>query len=371
MLAAPQAQTAVRPHCHPPSRSLGYHPGLDGLRAFSILLVLLDHGLVLRRGYGFLGVNTFFVLSGFLITSLLKQEWEQTGSISLRDFYLRRALRLLPALLTMIGAFAVYLLFTAEGSRLVDGSWQAVCAIFYCTNWAMILNPHFGHTLPLNHTWSLAVEEQFYTVWPLLLLLLLKRTSRSSTINWLLFGIIMSVCVRIFLLVGDPDVSRSSPEHLTFGTDARADSLLVGCLAAILMLSPRGASVSGKPFLCPAIAGLAGILMLGQLPIMSPGMVFSGWLLASIFAGMVIVHVVASPPSMVHRLLENRALVFIGKISYGLYLWHYPVLLALQEHNLPWQHLAYLVPTVPLVLLSYHFIEKPCLRIKHRFQNAA
>src|ERR1051325_9449434 len=155
-----------------PPFHLGYRRNLDGVRGLAILLVLINHSTLLGDGFGFVGVNTFFVLSGFLITCLLTEEYEKSGRISLRDFYMRRALRLLPALVTMLIAFVIFVFLTDPHKRAVRELHEALFALFYFSNWAGILR--IGRHISLAHTWSLSVEEQFYIVWPLILLLLLR-----------------------------------------------------------------------------------------------------------------------------------------------------------------------------------------------------
>ena len=146
----------------PQSFHLGYRPKLDGIRGMAILLVLLDHGNLLGDGFGFIGVNTFFVLSGFLITCLLIEEYDKTATISFKRFYLRRALRLLPVLTAMLIAFVIFVFLFDPHGRAVREFHEALCAFFYFSNWAAIYN--LGRHISLLHTWSLSVEEQFYIV---------------------------------------------------------------------------------------------------------------------------------------------------------------------------------------------------------------
>ena len=344
---------------------LGHRRCLDGLRGVAILLVLLDHGGMCGDGFGFIGVNTFFVLSGFLITSLLVTEWEQCGFISLRDFYFRRALRLFPALLTMLAVFVVYVLLTTSGKKTGEDLRETFWALFYFTNWAKIFE--LGPSLELAHTWSLSIEEQFYFVWPALLGFLLPRNNRSSLMCWICLGVVISVSIRIYLLVASPVLSL---DHLTCGLDTRADSLLLGGLVGVLITSQILVPFSHRNFFwsCLSIVSVLGLLALCHFIVVREIIYFS-WLLASIFAAAVIAHLTFTVGSLAHRILENGILVYIGQISYGLYIWHFPILNALKQHQLPWQNMAYLIPVTPVVLLSYYFIEKPCLRWKLRFQK--
>ena len=191
---------------------LGYLRGLDGLRGVLILMVLVCHGGLLPNGYGFVAVNAFFVLSGFLITCLLVLEYDQSNDISLRRFYLRRALRLLPALVTMLFVFMVIAYLTDSRTEVFQEMHQALWALFYSTNLAQILQAYpVGHAEPFAHTWSLSLEEQFYFVWPLLLLFLLRRNSCKSLLCWIMLGVYLSVGTRILLYLGTNLSGRLSP----------------------------------------------------------------------------------------------------------------------------------------------------------------
>lgn len=351
---------------------LGHRRSLDGLRGVAILLVLADHGGLLGDGFGFIGVNTFFVLSGFLITCLLIEEYEVGGSMKLSLFYLRRALRLLPALLAMLAAFLVYAFLTMSGRKLSESLHEAFWALFYFTNWAKTLQ--LGPTLQLAHTWSLSLEEQFYFCWPWLLLFLLRRNSRASLFCWVALGAAISVAVRVLLFAGDSRVTYDNLDRLMVGLDTRADSLLLGALVAI-------AATANLLPVCPASRGriawlalLSGpaMLCLGVFRPLSPWMVCAGWLLASALAAVIILHLVVNATSPVHRLLENSLLVFIGRISYSLYVWHFPIAKVMERYQMapPIHYWPYWLVIFTVALASYYFIEQPCLRLKRRFQRA-
>lgn len=352
---------------------LGYRRNLDGVRGFAILLVLLDHGKIIGDGFGFIGVNTFFVLSGFLITSLLIEEYDASGKISFRFFYLRRALRLLPALIAMLVAFVIFVFLVDPHKRAVRELYEAFAALFYFTNWAEIYQ--MGRHISLAHTWSLSIEEQFYFIWPVMLWGFLRSSTRSSLLCWIMLGIFLSVLVRIGLLVGgvnnlSGNVLSINQWRLFAGTDTRADSLLLGSFAAVLVSSnflPRQPWFKKTLALAAIISG-AGLLVLGASAVDLPLLISVGWLFASLFGMGLIVHAAATD-GLTAWILGNVSLVFIGQISYGLYIWHFPILVAMQQHNLPWQHLLYLIPVFAVALLSYYFIERPFLKLKHRFQK--
>jgi len=353
---------------------LGYRPSLDGLRGVAILMVLADHGGLAGDGFGFMGVNTFFVLSGFLITSLLVEEFDRTGQISFRQFYFRRALRLLPALIAMLVLFVVFSFAVDPYKRAVRELYEALTALFYYSNWAGIY--HWGRHISLAHTWSLSIEEQFYIIWPAILLFALRRNSRSSLLCWIFLGTCMAVLIRIALFFCDTtnlagNILPVNPDRLISGTDTRADSLLLGCFAGGLISSHLISEKVWRAFwlrTC-AFVSLPTLLLLSTLWILAPWMVCFGWSLASALAMLLIIYLIKAPHGILHAVFENRLLVYTGQISYGLYLWHFPILKAMQQHQLPWQHMGYLILVIPVVLVSYYLIEKPCLTWKKRFQK--
>lgn len=344
---------------------LSYHRSLDGLRGIAILFVLLAHGAILNDGFGFIGVNTFFVLSGFLISSLLITEWNNAGRVDYVKFYVRRALRLLPALFCMLAAFSVYTWLTTAGKKSVENYHEVLWSLFYFTNYAKIFE--LGPSLELAHTWSLSLEEQFYMVWPFILLFILKRNNIQSLANWILLGVVLSVTIRIFHVVASP-VFHS--DRITCGLDARADSLLLGALIGVLF----SAGMLDFTKTHRQTLSYLGMIILTALCLLPNAMytnwwVLAGWLIASILAAALIGLLVATKDTALHRLTENPALVFTGKISYGLYIWHFPILGALKHYNLPWQNMTYLFAVLPIVLMSYYLVEKPCLTWKQTFRS--
>ena len=352
---------------------LGHRPALDGVRGFAILMVLVDHGRIVGDGFGFMGVNTFFVLSGFLITCLLVEEHDRTGKITFKNFYFRRGLRLLPALIVMLAAFVLFCFMVDPYKRAVRELYEALAALFYISNWTAMY--HIGRHLSLLHTWSLSVEEQFYFIWPGILLWLLSKCTRSSILCWIFLGAVLSVMLRVALFVGGTtelsgNVFPLDPARLTGGTDTRADSLLIGCFAGVLACSnllPRGAGFQ-QILKLAATSAVPLLVGLAICPKMDPLMVYCGWFAASILAMALILYLVSAPESWLHRCLQNRPLAYLGTISYSLYLWHFPISTALVQHHLPWTNMTYLIPVIPVALLSYYLIEKPCLRLKKRFQ---
>lgn len=331
------------------------------------------HAGYLGASAAFLAVNTFFVLSGFLITCLLLAEWNQTKAIRLGNFYRRRALRLLPALVTLLIAYMIYAVFADPSYRIVQDFHEALRALFYCTNWARVFK--IGRSDFLAHTWTLSIEEQFYLIWPLSLLFLLRRTSRTSLLWWVLLAALMSWLLRITLFVngiepGGDNAYYAYPFRLVCGSDARADSLLLGCFAGILLSSNLLPHRQWIETLLRAAStvSIIGLIFL-SVGVAEPWMCCLGWFLASVFAVIIIVHLVTVSKSLLHRVLEASPLVWTGKVSYGLYLWHFPILRAIQTHPFTGWKFVFWPTTALVVFASYYLIEAPCLRLKRRFQS--
>jgi peptidoglycan/LPS O-acetylase OafA/YrhL len=322
---------------------LSHRPELDGLRGIAVLVVLASHARVLgvaREGGG-AGVTLFFVLSGYLITRLLAAEWAATTRLHLQVFYLRRALRLFPALgAVLIAVVAGYGLGLWPANR-VDLAIALPAVMLYVGNWVAAAGANFG---VLGHTWSLAVEEQFYLVWPLLLVVALPRTSlRSLGILAVLAAVLVTPWRAVLLLNGNLGWAFN-------GTDAHADGLLLGC--AIALLSARLPTILGwlgiGGVVVTSIAWIGG----GGLVIMVP--------LATIASAMALA---GAPP-----MLGWKPLAFVGRISYGLYLWHFLFI---------WSGFPAIVvigAAFAAAIASFHLIESPFLRMKDRLapeSNAA
>ncbi|MDB6020176.1 MAG: acyltransferase 3 [Pedosphaera sp.] len=363
----PPETVATKEAAGKPSRPhLGHLRPLDGLRGVSILLVILTHLEVLQNNFGFVGVDVFFVLSGFLITCLLLQEWDETGGISLRAFYARRALRLFPALVVMLAAFMVYSTFRhTRELRLLEAK-EALATLAYSTNWVVALE--IFPTNFLAHTWSLSIEEQFYLLWPALLLWLVRRSSRSSLFCFVALGIALSWLVRFLLFLG----TAASSVRLSRGLDTRADALLMGCAIGVLFFElPRPGWLRQVLNYCSA-ASLAGLLLMAQVfNTNAPGMLLAGWFFISLLAGIIVLALAFESGGVLQWVLNNSVLVYLGKISYGLYLWHYPIFLACGESDVIWARswIVKISAALLATLASYYLLELPFLRLKQRFRR--
>lgn len=345
-----------------------YVKGLDGIRGVLMVVVLLTHLEFLGPNVGFIAVDCFFVLSGFLITWLLMTEWNDSHTINLKDFYYRRALRLLPVLFAMLAAFALYTCLANPPARVARDFYYIFEAVFYFTNWGQIFG--LGERLNfLAQTWSLSIEEQFYILWPPILLLLLRRTESKKSLLW--WTILATLCVAFLraVYVEFDSPAWSSYWRLGRGLDTRADSLLTGCAAGMVIsgkFMPRRRWLEWALFFGAAIS-IIGLVWLARQYLFDPWMYCVGWFLASLFTVIVIVYLVYSPKGILHWMLEFRPLVYIGIISYGLYVWHFPIFRIFKTHNSGhWRVIAVLV-SVAITLASYYLVERPCLRLKKQF----
>lgn len=364
---------------------LGYRPALDGLRAVAVVAVMLYHGGVTWAAGGFLGVDVFFVLSGFLITSLLVKEWMRTGRIALRAFWLRRARRLLPAMLVVLVAVAAHFFFvSAQQQSTLRG--DSLATLGYVSNWWFMVSgqSYFAQFLepsPLRHTWSLAIEEQFYIVFPLLLVALLGRArlGLGRLRALLLVGALGSA--GLMAVVFEP---LADPSRAYYGTDTRMQALLLGAVLALVPALTRPATpvysrLHGRLVRLPG-SGLAGWLALAGLLVLfvtarelSPWMYRGGFLLVAVLSAVVIASVLRAPRSTLGRILSWRPVVAVGVVSYGLYLWHWPVYVALNHERTGLDGPALLSARVALTgllaALSYRLVEEPIRtqRLQRRF----
>jgi peptidoglycan/LPS O-acetylase OafA/YrhL len=361
---------------------LAYQPGLDGLRALSVIAVLLYHGGVSWAGGGFLGVESFFVLSGFLITSLLIAEWCRSSRIRLKAFWARRARRLLPALLALVCVIGAYYTIAGPLNAIPGLKSSGIATLLYVGNWHQIATGgnYFvasGPVSPLQHTWSLAIEEQFYLLWPVALLAVFclvgrraenKRRSLATLLVATIVAALASVGQTAMLYRGGRGLDR-----VYYGTDTRATGLLVGAALAIAIALWRPTRPRSQPHRGNLARGAAALASLTLVVVaMHDATGTSGWLFPWGLVGVdlavasVIGAVVLLPQSSVARLLSLQPLRAIGKISYGLYLWHFPCFLWLNESSTGLSGAGLFLGRVPVTfavaLVSFIAIEQPVRR---------
>jgi peptidoglycan/LPS O-acetylase OafA/YrhL len=347
---------------------LGYRPALDGVRGIAIAIVVAFHAFG-WPGEGTLGVDLFFVLSGFLITTLLLEEHAATGRISIRGFYGRRARRLLPALLVLLAPFllvaATVTTVGSLGSPLIVG---LASALTYTSNIVVAADPSAASAWMI-HLWSLAAEEQFYILWPLLLIVLM-RVGGLRLVGRALIGLLMvAVVYRLqFLARG------ASIERLYYAPDTHADSLLVGCafgcyfsrgrLPLWILSSTRVQEVVSALSLGLIIAAA---VLLGHVP---ERLSYELQLVPTAFALVAGVFIVCAVTggSIVVRGLSVRPLVFLGRISYSLYLWHVPLLVAIAgvHRGVEVRTIAAVAVALVVATCSWRFVETPFLRRRVR-----
>jgi peptidoglycan/LPS O-acetylase OafA/YrhL len=337
-------------------------PALDGLRALAVLAVMAFHTSPAAHG-GFLGVDVFFVISGYLITALLLKEWSRTGGVDLRLFYLKRLLRLGPALLFML-VIAVPLLFTSLKGMMAMPDWVAIASVvFYVANWANVFVS--AGTGPLTHTWSLSIEEQFYLIWPVLLLAVLVRRGRPPMRT--LAALVVVVAVARWICW-----DATHGKWLYYATTSHSDGLLLGALLAVL-LARRPVDAPQPRWSVPAAwVGLIGIAALMATMKIDGSATFEyGMFLAAVCSALVVQHLVTSTEGLMVRVLSLRLLVTIGMVSYGLYLYHFPVFMAVQHEGYPHleQHALEIVITVALTAFSWFVVETPALQWKDRLSR--
>lgn len=347
-----------------------YITGLDGIRAIAVIMVLAYHLKLALFKSGFLGVTVFFVLSGYLITGILISEVEEEGTIDLKNFWLRRIRRLVPAVMSM----AVVIIFvSAVVNRIIftKGCKDFLASVLGFNNWWQIFNKvsYFeaaGVPSPFTHCWSLAIETQFYLIYPLILLgiyKLVKSREEGRAKRGLLFAgvtlmlALISVILMIVLFDSQQDASR-----VYYGTDTRAFSLLFGALLAILWdyrMVPRRLSASVNMVLGSvsfAVLLVMTIAINGSSNFWYRGGQFVGTILT-----VLVIYTVSGRKTWLSRFLSNPVLKWIGDRSYSIYLWHYPIILLISKGIKAswWITLIEIVLSVVLAELSYRFIETP------------
>jgi len=333
---------------------LGYRPWLDGLRGIAILAVMAYHAEPQLLTHGYVGVDLFFVISGFLITTLLIEEWDQNQKISFQRFYARRALRLFPALSVMlIAASVVMLLYPSVGQHFRSIAYAAL----YVMNWVMAFDlDQVSSTLYI--TWSLAIEEQFYLIWPCALYALLRWRLQTRSILSILVLLLIVVCIhKEILLFHGVAITR-----IAHASDSRADGLIIGCCVGLLASSgllPRQRKALNGIVTCLSVIFVA--YMLGLIRPYGAGLT-----IVNLFFASLLVVMLTSPPRSWVAFLNCSALRWAGRLSYSLYLWH--LFAWFVADRLMGNGFLKVVFAFSLAFafasVSYYVIERPCLRLK-------
>ncbi len=397
------------------SVELTHIDGLDGLRGLAVAAVVLYHGGVSWANGGFLGVELFFVLSGFLITSLLVREWLSTGTVVLSNFWARRARRLLPALFVLVVVIGIYYAIKGTIGAVPGLFGDGLATLFYYSNWHQIaVGANYfvqsGPTSPFQHTWSLAIEEQFYVVWPLLVLaaaFVVKRAvggsegvpsdAEANGLLKLMLGLSLALLVASAIESLILYHGGSGQTRVYYGTDTRASGLLSGAALAIVMTRLRrsgrlesggwrSSSMAGgtaaaegdrsrrshrhtRTGWLPMISLGSAALLAGMLALMWKADGDDHWLypwgflaLDALSVGLIAV-VMISPRTIANRIFSFEPLREVGKISYGLYLWHFPLFLWITQSGTGLSGFPLLavrvIGAILVSLISYHLVEQP------------
>ncbi|MGM0173338.1 acyltransferase family protein [Enterococcus sp. DIV0800] len=352
-----------------------YITGFDGIRSLAVIGVILYHLLPSQMRGGYLGVPVFFAVSGYLITDLLLQEWKQTGKINIKQFYYRRMKRLYPALVAMlIGASAYITLFQRNLLNNLRGN--VLSSLFYVNNWWQINHgmsyfDRFAGESPFTHIWSLAVESQNYLIWPVVFVLLMKFIKNKANVFFSILGAALVSAILMAVLY----VPGSDPTRVYYGTDTRLFSILLGGALAFIWPSTRLKSqippqakriLNGVGLVTMILLILAFLFLRDDLTFVYYG----GMFLVSLLS-ILLVAITAHPGASWNRWLTNPVFSWIGKRSYGIYLYQFPVMIFYEAKvnvaNHIFLHTIVEVLLIGLVTeLSYRFVEKPLRYFNYR-----
>jgi peptidoglycan/LPS O-acetylase OafA/YrhL len=345
-----------------------YMAGIDGLRALAVLAVIAYHLNLAWTPGGLLGVGVFFVLSGYLITDILVGQWKRNKRIDFKDFWMRRARRLLPAMFIMLVVVVAWVALF-DRAQIVSLREDALAAILYVSNWWFIFHKvsyfaSFGPPSPLGHLWSLAVEEQFYLIWPLVLAFGLRFAPRRGQ----LIGITLAGATASALAMAMIYQPGADPSRVYYGTDTRAFSLLIGAALALVWPSRQlSATISYWSRLFLDLLGSIGLLsiffMIWSFNEYNTFLYRGGMVLLSIAAA-VVVATLAHPASGLSKVLGCKPLRWLGVRSYGIYLWHYPVIVltspTVDTGGFDVTRAVFQVAaSIALAALSWRFVEEP------------
>jgi peptidoglycan/LPS O-acetylase OafA/YrhL len=346
----------------PRSATFGHVGALDGLRALAVLAIIAFHFDYRWARGAFLGVDLFFVLSGFLITSLLITEWRRTGTIARRAFWARRARRLLPALLVLLVFVAIFTRLELEPWSRAAVRGDGLGSLFYVANWRFVAEKQgyfqlFAAPSPLRHMWSLAIEEQFYLVWPLVVYAVLRVSRGSLKVLASVCAVGVAASVAVMAIAYRPDALRSY-----YGTDARAHTILAGALLAILFAVWTPGRAATRRLMIVGLAAFAAMIYTWDVANGTGALYYHGGsaaydaLACAVVAG-------AIQPGLLRRALAIRPLAWIGRLSYGLYLFHWPLIVWLVPTRVHLHGLALdtlrLTLTFVAATISFYLIELP------------
>lgn len=347
-----------------------YIDGLDGLRAIAVLMVLTYHFRSHFVKGGFIGVDIFFVLSAYLITNLLNDEWQKKETIDIQAFWQRRFRRLIPAVVAVILVTFIAILFFSHTSWLNQLK-DSLAALTYTSNWWYIYKkvPYadfFTQPTPLKHLWSLAVEAQFYLIYPFIFVYL-KRKENKAVKTWQVWGIFALISAILMGLLYQPE----SFDRVYYGTDTRFFSFMIGAILGTVW--PWGRLNANPPQTVTRVLDITGIISFSVLMLLAirvtefqKWMYPVGFIVVSVFSALLIA-VIAHPGSRVHLFFEHPLLRWIGQRSYSIYLWHYPIIILTTPSKLKFtQHFILILLQVVLIFIvahfSYLFIEQPLKR---------
>lgn len=371
MVATPE-QAKARPSDVAPGgrpQRLPHMPALDGIRGLALIAVIFFHSQFDWAKGGYLGVTTFFVLSGFLITALLLRERDTSGTIDLRDFWERRIRRLAPAILVLVGLVIAYVALAAQRpSPTIFG--DAVSVFAWVANWRFVLAGHsyanlFSQPSPFEHMWSLAVEEQVYLLLPVIALFLLGRRGPANRIR-LGIGLAIAVVASTIAVVA-LRTPGAAPLHEYYGTDARLAEPVVGALLAIVLVGRKGLQSYGRwTRLILDVVALVGVAILGYL--MSNMAIhdeepYRGGFLVAALASAGVIAAASQREGLIARILGAKPLAALGRISYGAYLFHWPIFLWLTPTRTGLSEIPLLVlrctATLGVAVISHELVEVP------------
>lgn len=349
-----------------------YVPALDGMRALAVLAVIAYHMEMKWALGGLLGVTMFFVLSGYLITGLLVKEYDETGTISLKGFWLRRVRRIIPAVLFAVVGIA-FLCTIFNHALLTKMRPDVLPTLLFFNNWWQIFHDvsyfqALGDPSPLTHFWSLAIEEQFYLVWPVVLIVCMKfGVSRSTMAKGT--GVLIVLSALEMAILFDP---AQDPSRVYYGTDTRAFSLLIGALLAFVwpyqdLTEKSGESMTPNGRLAFNVVGVLAVAGLLLMIVFTNGFepfVYRGGLLLCSLLTAVAIAVMVHPISWISKVFQLPPFVWVGKCSYSMYLWHYPIILLMTSSNMVgeapiWLRLLQLVIIFGVSAFSYYVVEDP------------